>query len=377
MVSTECEDDVRSGDFFDTKVYQRICDLYGGEDSVQDDIFLEFSTHGFQAFKNKSYDSWPLAAIVWNLAPHLRFSFNNVLPFAFVSRPSEPSDLQSFMEPLLKEIENLNANGGCMFQIYHGVLRKVRVAILWVTGDLPAVKTLFGVKGPNGKLPCRFCKIEGIWCPAHRHNCYTITVRDGGNVSERYDVAFLPLCTIEESTVTIEKTSSSFGQQEAELQVSAGIPEGSNLFQLPNILPYVFFPIDVTHLFYNISMDMSRLWCSDGGDDYVLGRAAMRDVDAELRKFGDGIAGEVGARPRPITRFKDWTYAELKDFALRYSLIVLDGYQPQTYLSRWAQFVELVDLCWRPVLTEEDISEVGRLAPDFYRHYEEKNRSMT
>lgn len=125
------------------------------------------------------------------------------------------------------------------------------------------------------------------------------------------------------------------------------------------------------HLFYNISKDMLRLWCGDGGDDYVLGRAAMRDIDAELRKFGDGIASEVGARPRPITRFKDWKSAELKDFVLRYSLIVLDGYLPQTYLSGWALFVELVDLCWRPVLTEEDISEVGRLARDFYRHYEE------
>lgn len=103
----------------------------------------------------------------------------------------------------------------------------------------------------------------------------------------------------------------------------------------------------------------------------MLGRAAMRDIDSELTTFGDGIVSEVGTRPRPITRFKDWKCAELKDFVLRYSLIILDGYLPHTYLSGWSLFVELVDICWRPVLTKEDISEVGRLAREFYQHFEE------
>ena len=197
MSSTEYDDDSRSRDFFDKKAYQRICDLYGGEDRVQDDIFLAVSTEGFQALRNKSYDVWPIASIVCNLAPHLRFSVKNVLLFAFVPGPSEPSNLQSFMEPLLKEIEYLNTDGGYVFQFYDGIERKVRVHILWVTGDFPAVKKLSGVKRHNGKLPCRFCTIEGIWCPAHRHNYYPIKVSDGGKVSERYDVEFLPQRTVE------------------------------------------------------------------------------------------------------------------------------------------------------------------------------------
>ena len=98
-------------DFFDTEAYKRIYELHGGEEQVQHDIFLGISTDGFQAFKNKSYDVWPIAAIVCNFPPHIRFCVKNVLPFAFIPGPSEPDNLQSFFEPLLAEIEAINANG--------------------------------------------------------------------------------------------------------------------------------------------------------------------------------------------------------------------------------------------------------------------------
>ena len=125
------------------------------------------------------------------------------------------------------------------------------------------------------------------------------------------------------------------------------------------------------HLFYNVGKDMLRLWCGGGGEGYVLGRCAIREIDAELQAFGDGIASEVGARPRLLSRFKDWKSSEIKAFILHYSLVVLDGYLSEPYLSGWRSFVELVDICWRPVLTQQDITDVGRLAREFYENYEE------
>ena len=104
---------------------------------------------------------------------------------------------------------------------------------LWITRDLPAVKKVAGLKGHNGKLPCRFCLIEGIWCEAHRHNYYPLMVKDGGLVKRRYSSGIPPLRTVEETYETIAQLSLLNGQRKAELQLSNGIVEGSNLFGYP------------------------------------------------------------------------------------------------------------------------------------------------
>ena len=46
------------------------------------------------------------------------------------------------------------------------------------------------------------------------------------------------------------------------------------------------FPIRVMHRFYNIGKDMLRVWCGGGVERYVLGRSAIREIDAELQSFG-------------------------------------------------------------------------------------------
>ena len=179
-----------------------------------------------------------------------------------------------------------------------------------------------------------------------------------------------PISAVEESYATISQFSPLNGQRKAELQLWNGIVEGSNLFRLPNIKPYKSFPIAVMHLFYNIGKDLLRLWCGGGCQRYILGRNAIRESDAELQAFGDGIASEIGARPRPLSRFKDWKSSEIKTFILNCSLVVLDGYLPEPYLNGWKSFVELVDICWRPVLSKQDIADVGRLAREFCEKYE-------
>ena len=102
-----CEDRVM--DFFDADVFQRICEKNGGAEAIQDNIFLAVSADGLQAFRKKSYDIWPIVAIICNLPPHLRFALKNMLPLAFIPGPAEPTNLQSFFEPLIREIEDMNA----------------------------------------------------------------------------------------------------------------------------------------------------------------------------------------------------------------------------------------------------------------------------
>ena len=99
-------------DFYVSNAYKRICDLYGGEENVKNDVFIAVSTDVFQAFKCKSYDVWPIVATICILPPQLRFSIKNVLPLGFVLGPSEPKNQQSFLKPLVREIQEINREGG-------------------------------------------------------------------------------------------------------------------------------------------------------------------------------------------------------------------------------------------------------------------------
>ena len=201
-------------DFYDTEAYRRLCRIHGGEENVKNDIFISVSTDGFQAFKRKAYEVWPLIGIIFNLLPNLRFVVKNVLPLAFVPGPHEPTNLQSFLKPLIRELEDLNRNGGLPLEFHDGTARRVRVHLLWFTGDLPAVKKCSGVKGHNGKRPCRFCLIEGMWSMVHRHNYYPSRCScEGGGMEERFSPSHLPLRTVEHTLQTLDDIECSSGQQ--------------------------------------------------------------------------------------------------------------------------------------------------------------------
>ena len=359
-------------DFFDADVFQGICEKYGVAGTIQNDIFLAVSADGFRAFRKKSYDIWPIVAIICNLPPHLRYSLKNMLPLAFIPGPTEPKNLQSFFEPFIREIEDTNEGDGVEFTFFDGVTRRIRLHILWFAGDLPAVKKLSGIKGHNGKRPCRFCLIAGIWSEAHRHSYYSSKMREDeySDIITLFDAENLPLRTVEESLTTISELAELTGRSRTDQQIATGITQGSVVFRLPSIIPYASFPIDIMHLFYNIGKDMIRLWCSEGNEAFVLSRGAIRTIDEEPYAFGDGIASQMRCRPRPLRLYKDWKFAEVKEFILSYSLVVLDGILPEQFLSGSANFVALVDLCWRPVLEEQDIVEIGHLSRKFVAHFE-------
>ena len=191
-------------DFYDTASYHRLCDLHGGEENLKDDIFIAVSTDGFQAFKRKSYDVWPIIGTICNLPPNMRFAVKNVLPFAFVPGPTEPTNLQSFLKPLVRELQEINKDGGVKLQFYDGSTRKVRVHLLLFTGDLPAVKKCSGLKGHNGKCPCRFCLIVGVWSPHHRHYYYPSRIAsEGGGMDELFDPNSLEVRTVGQTWQTL------------------------------------------------------------------------------------------------------------------------------------------------------------------------------
>ncbi len=107
---------------------------------------------------------WPVMATLLNLAPSERFKAKNMLLLSIIPGPNEPKDLTSFLRPFIDEVIDLSCKGRKMFEWWDGITRNVRVRLLFVLGDLPAMKKLTHLKGYNGLVPCRYCTIRGIFC---------------------------------------------------------------------------------------------------------------------------------------------------------------------------------------------------------------------
>lgn len=369
--SSLCNSSKATCDFFHSQSFKRVASRYGGLKSVKNDIFLTLSTDGFQAFQKQTHTIWPIAAIICNLHPSERFLVRNVIPFTFIPGPTEPQDLQSFLGPLVEEVKQIEYQGfGTEFLFYDGTRKRVRVHILWFTGDLTAVKKISGLKGHNGIAPCRYCTLTGVWSVPHRHYYFPSYVTHSEGIFHVFDPARLNLRTEHQSYNTIRQLLTLTGVQKAALQTKTGIGEGSILFSLPSIAPYQSFPIDIMHLFYNIGKDFIRAWTTTSDERYTLRKASVRAIDSELMEFGSGIPSPLGSRPITLSRFAEWKSAELKDFTLSYSIVVLDGHMSEDLLSSWKNFVEIVDICWRPQLTDVDIERLRMLCITFYTQFE-------
>lgn len=74
-------------DYFDGQKFAALCKQYGGEANLKDDIFLAFSTDGFQPFKNRTEDLCIFATFNFNLAPCERYKPRKFLSLGFVPGP--------------------------------------------------------------------------------------------------------------------------------------------------------------------------------------------------------------------------------------------------------------------------------------------------
>lgn len=144
------------------------------------------------------------------------------------------------------------------------------------------------------------------------------------------------------------------------------------MLQLSTIRPYLSFPIDLMHLVMNIGKGIISLWLSQTDYCFCSSKEDVISIDEILRSMGKGISSQLGICPREIAKHRDWKAEEVKSFVLRYSLVVLDQYLPQSLLNGWFLFVKLMDLCHNPFLTTADVTQISKLSLKFYKHFEDR-----
>ena len=311
----------------------------------------------------------------------------NIIQFGFVKGPHENIKLDTYFRPLVDEINDLNANGGTMFEFYDGEKRRVMVHIVWIGGDSPAVAKVGGLKGVNGVSPCRICDILGHWLAEALH-CYSPSrvklLREGDSgvrIKRYYDPANLSLRVVEqsESTFRILQDMSLTKRRRDRIAKATGITGRTVLYDLPSIVPFESFPLDIMHLIYNIGKDFLVLWKGlhahfkpgDPDNDFIISREGWKVIDAELCELGKGTSQSwFGRRPRDTSKFENWKAEEFKTFFLIYAPVVLEGHIFPKYLEGVKMLSSLFDLCFRPQLTKEDLERISSGALLFFNHFE-------
>ena len=110
----------------------------------------------FQPFKHSKYSIGAIYLTILNLPRSERYKPENVILVGILPGPSEPSDINSFLDPLVKELKTFWI--GTELEVYGDSSKKVvRCALLCASCDLPAGHKLCGFLSDNAHYGCSRC----------------------------------------------------------------------------------------------------------------------------------------------------------------------------------------------------------------------------
>jgi len=136
------------------------------------DIALSVSTDGFEAWRQRGFQGWPIIVTVLNLSPGVRTRNICQIVVAITPGPRQPVDLDSFLHPLVAELNQL-ARGIPDIRIAgSSQLRTVRAHVVQFTADMSAFDILLNITGYNGYSPSRSREFHGVYHAASNHHYF-------------------------------------------------------------------------------------------------------------------------------------------------------------------------------------------------------------
>lgn len=330
------------------------------------DIALGLSTDGFGPFKNRKQTTWPLVLYNYNLPPEERFQHE--IHIGVIPGPKKPAELDTFLFPLIQELLLL-AIGVTAWDALNKEYFTLRVFLLVVFGDIPAMAMVMRMKGHNGKLPCRMCKIEAV----RGHSSNTLYVPLNRDKFQppitplSYDPLNLPLRTHTEFMKQAEKVQMAptvtSSNQLATAYGIKGIPALSILPSLsfPNSFPYDFMHLIWTNLMPNLILLWTDTFKDLTHDDgYVLGEAAWQFIGEMTAEAGKTIPASFGPRLPNIAQDRGYFTAEMCCiWTIFYAPVLLKGRfkKPQFY-EHFMALVTLLKLCLEFELSGDQVDEL-------------------
>ena len=144
-------------DIYDGKIWNEFC-VYDGRSFLANPLSFVFTINldWFRPFKRSQYSIGAIYMTVMNLPRNMRNKLENILLVGILPGPSEPTNISSFIKPLVNELEDFWH--GIELSVYGTSSKKpVRCALLCACCDLPAGRKLCGFLSYNAHKGCSRC----------------------------------------------------------------------------------------------------------------------------------------------------------------------------------------------------------------------------
>lgn len=290
--------------------------------------------------------------------------------------------LSSGLEPLVDDFkiwqDGLRAYDGDSSSYF---LSKVHIVL--VTGDQPAVAHMMGMKGHNGKSPCRYCHIHGVCIrressrAAHYYFPHTNrTDIDISNLEMRFDLAG-DMLRLRDEGRSDRFTRSIRDQQDRDSGICRH--HYSAFHALPSIHFPRSFPPDIMHLFLlNIAKDVTYMWMGQFTPDrllphsaYVLSGDDWADIELEMCAASSTVPTDMGQRPRDISKHHaGFKATEWSSWLLIYSVPLLKGRLLEPFLGHWKLYAHIFYLCSQTQFPIEQLPDLNRMIIEWISDYE-------
>jgi hypothetical protein len=253
-----------------------------------------------------------------------------------------------------------------------------------ITADRMGMQKIMAMSGPNGKLPCPYCTIKGIWSSRNRHYYYPLTLPSlPSNPSETplltnrpqgYDANNLPLRrTLKE---LIHHVCAASDQR---LFQDSGVAGLSIFTELNSVQWPKSFCIDTMHLVLeNTSVILYKLWSggfvAEGTDapDYVLSKKVWEEIGEEMNAARPTIPTSFGRPPRSIFRHcAGFKAVEWWNFLAFFAVPILTTRLPSKYVKNLMLLNRAHELLTQFSVFRNDIISIRSLLIEFVQSYEE------
>ena len=305
----------------------------------------------FQPYKRrKDLSVGALYLVFMNLPREVRFDKENVLLVGLIPPLSkEPSSLNTFLEPLVRELNELW--DGVNLSTYDSAEPVLcRLALLCAAADIPAARKLCGFMGHSAKQGCSFCKVEFDYKGKVLYNVF--------EESECRSRAEHIICSEK-----AEKAATLTAKQQIEKECGYRY---TCLLKLPYFEPSRFCVVDPMHnLFLGTAKKMFCKWV----DLSFLSKQAFESIRTKISKLH--VPSDVGKIPVSLeANYGSMTAKEWKNWVLIYSMYCLNGILPYDHLSVWQTFVLACKYLCQPLISEHDLDVAHRLLVKFCKEVE-------
>ena len=303
-----------------------------------------------------------------------------MLSSILIPGPKKPKNLNSFLRPLVDELEALENGQVTAVDGDTGREFILHAHVLIVTGDGPATADAMGMKSPgNAFRSCRMCTIAGTRRTDVRQSPYYVP-------HTNYPFERPPIRTnLRDNINTVEIAN------DDESRRLTGIKDKSELLRLRSIHFPRSFPGDIMHcVLQNITPMLFQLWngtklaiddkkashsrayqdCS-GLPSYCLKKDDLDSIGDALAQSRATIPLSLGHAPRRINNhYKGFKAAEWKAWLIHYGTPLLWKHLDETYLANFRDLGTFYRLATAPAVSYHDLSQIASIARNFVCRYE-------